>query len=136
MRKLLIVMLGLWVGVSQAAEPVSQFSADQVMAVAGKTINSRLYVDGGNMRMEMNIPGAPAMSSIVNGEKKVVWMLMPGNMYLEHAVTADDDLSRQAWAGGSENRELLGTEKINGQVCDKYRLIRQVPVWSDEGCIT
>ena len=122
MRAFLIVLLGLWVGVSQAAEPVSQFSADQDMSVAGKTISSKLYVDSGNMRMDMNIPGAPAMSSIVNGEKKVVWMLLPGNMYMEHAVSADDDLSRQAWAGGAENRELLGTEKINGQVCDKYRI--------------
>ena len=122
MRKMTVVLLLLWAGLTRAAEPISQFSADQVMTVAGKVVNSRIHVDGANLRMEMVIPGAPPMSSIVNGEKKVVWMLLPGNLYMEHSVAADDDLSRQAWAGGAENRELVGREKIGGQDCDKYRI--------------
>lgn len=123
MKRLRVMLLiGLMAGVGRAAEPLKQFSADQVMTVSGKVLTSRLFVDGANLRSEMNLDGASSMVSIVNGEKQVVWMLMPGNMYMEKSVASDDDVSRQAWAGDDSNREHLGTETINGQACDKYRL--------------
>ena len=115
------LLIGLMASVGVAAEPLKQFSADQVMTLSGKIMNSRLYVDGTNLRTEMLVEGAGSMVSIVNGEKKVLWMLMPGNMYMEKSVTVDDDPARQAWAA-EDNRELVGTEKINGLDCDKYRL--------------
>ena len=121
MRIAVMLVVGLLAAVSRAAEPLKQFSADQVMTLSGKTMNSRLYVDGTNLRTEMLVEGAGSMVSIVNGEKKVLWMLMPGNLYMEKAVAMDDDPSRQAWSD-NDNRELVGTEKINGQECDKFRL--------------
>lgn len=122
MRVTLFLLIGLMTSVVQAAEPLKQFSADQVMTVGGRQMNSRLYVDGTNLRTEMIMEGAGNMASIVNGEKQVIWMLMPGNMYLEKSVASDEDVSRKAWTGDDSNREHLGTEKINGQECDKFRL--------------
>ncbi len=115
-------MLGWLAMAGQAAEPLRQFSADQVMNVGGRVMNSRLFVDGSNLRTEMQVEGAGPVVSIVNGEKHVVWMLMPGNLYLEKSLASDDDPSRMAWAGDPGNREHLGTETVNGLMCDKYRL--------------
>ena len=120
-RLVAMLLIAVMVGVGQAAEPLKQFSADQVMTLSGKVMNSRLYVDGTNLRTEMLVEGAGSMVSIVNGEKKVLWMLMPGNMYMEKSVATDNDPARQAWTD-DDNRELVGTEKINGQECDKFRL--------------
>lgn len=122
MRRMLVIAAVFLAGWCGAAEPLSQFSADQIMKVSGKVITSSLYVDGSNLRTEMNIPGAPPMTSIVNGSKKVVWMLMPGNLYMEHSIGAEDDAAVNAWVGGKDNRELLGTEDVNGQKCEKYKV--------------
>ena len=121
MRSLVLLMMILVATAGQAAEPLKQFSADQVMTGSGQEITSRLYVDGINLRTEMTMPGAPGMASIVNGEKKVLWILMPGNMYLEKSVASADDASIKAWSG-EDGREHVGTETINGQECDKYRI--------------
>lgn len=121
MRRLLfsaLLVLGLK---AFAAQPAERFSADQVMSVQGRQLKGRIFVDGGNMRSETAIEGGPEMVSIVNAEQQVVWILMPGNMYLENAVAQDDDVSRKAWTD-ADSRELLGSETINGQVCDKFRI--------------
>jgi hypothetical protein len=102
---------------------LKQFSADQVMTVGGRQMNSRLYVDGTNLRTEMIMEGAGNMASIVNGEKQVIWMLMPGNMYMEKSVASDDDPFRaRRGRVTTATASMVGTEKINGQECDKFRL--------------
>lgn len=119
MKSFVLALALVAAGSALAVEPADQFSADQVMNMQGKIINSRLFVDRGNLRTEMQVPGGPTMTSIVNGEKGVIWMLMPGNMYVEHAIAQDDDVSRSAWTS-SKNRQHVGTEAINGVACDKY----------------
>lgn len=104
-----------------AVEPVQQFAADQVMTIAGRQLNSRVYVDNGNVRQEMQVAGGPPTVSIMNAEKNAVWTLLPGGMYVEHALGQDGDVSRKAWVS-AEFRELVGQEAVNGQPCDKYRL--------------
>ena len=121
MRLALMLLIGWMVGVGQAAEPPKQFSADQVMMMAGKEMTSRLYVDGGNLRTETTMERVGTMVSIVNGEQKVLWMLMPNNMYMEKPLGVEEDLSRKAWMD-DEHREHLGRETVNGVECDKYRL--------------
>jgi hypothetical protein len=116
------LVLTLWMAAaSYAVEPADRFSADQVMAIAGKQITSKVYVDKGNMRQEMTVAGGPQMVSIVNAARGVVWMLMPGNMYMEHAIAQDDDVSRRAWTS-AEHREPLGQETVGGVVCDAFRI--------------
>ena len=122
MRWLIMAVVGLMAVSGRAVEPLQQFSADQVMTVSGQQMNSRLYVDGTSLRTEMQMEGAGPVVSIVNGEKQTLWILMPGNMYLEKSVASDDDVSRRAWSGDASNREHLGQETINGQLCDKYRI--------------
>ncbi len=121
MRVVVLLLIGLMAATGWAADPLKQFRADQIMTVSGRSMNSRLFVDGDHVRSELIMEGAGPMVSIVDGQKKVLWMLMPGNLYMEKSLASDDDVSHQAWSG-DENRELIGTEKINGQVCEKYRI--------------
>ena len=121
MRHWIAGLLALTATWASAVEPVEQFTAEQVMNMAGRQITSRVYVDNGNIRQELQLPGGPPTVSIFSAEKRVVWTLLPGNMYLEHAMADDKDVSRMAWTS-REFRELLGQETVNGQPCDKYRL--------------
>lgn len=104
-----------------ALKPAEQFSADQIMNVQGQAMQGRVYVDNGNLRTEMSVPGGPPMVSIVNGSKKVLWVLMPGNLYMEKTLQQDEDLSRRAWTQ-SEHLEPMGRETVNGQECEKFRI--------------
>jgi hypothetical protein len=105
-----------------AVKPLAQFSADQVMHVGGQTMSGKIYVDGSNMRTEMQAPGMPAPTvSIVSGERKTIWIIMPGNMYMERSIEDSDDTSHVAWTR-PESLEPLGRETIDGHVCEKFRI--------------
>ena len=104
-----------------AFKPADQFSAEQVMNVNGRAMQGRVFVDRGNLRSEMTIPGGPPMVSIVNATKKTLWILMPGNMYMEKTLDQDEDLSRRAWTQ-TDLLEPMGQETIDGQACDKFRI--------------
>lgn len=122
LRKLAgLLLLAAALPVFAAVKPAEQFSADQVMTVNGHEMLGRVFVDGGNLRTEMNAPGAPPMVSIVNASKKALWILMPGNMYMEKTLEQDDDLSRQAWTQ-SDRLEPMGRETVNGVECEKFRI--------------
>ncbi len=107
---------------SAAVKPVDQFSADQIMVVRGQTMNGRIYVDRGNLRTEMQPPGMPEPAvSIINGAQKVVWIVMPGNMYMEKSIETSDDISHAAWTS-PDKLESLGRETVDGIACEKFRL--------------
>jgi hypothetical protein len=105
-----------------AVKPVDQFTADQVIIVGGQTMSGKIYVDGGNLRTEMQAPGMPAPAvSIVNGARNTIWIIMPGNMYMERSIETSDDVSHAAWTR-PEALEPIGREPIDGQVCEKFRI--------------
>lgn len=97
------------------------YSAEQVIITDKQTRSSKVYVDGGKMRAEMTI-GPAHIISIVRPDKNVVYMLMPlQKMYAENPLGDAKDLFAQA-SGKHAKRELLGTETVLGQRCDKYRI--------------
>ncbi len=102
-----------------AVKPAEQFSADQLVNVNGRAMQGRVFVDGGNLRTEMTIPGGPPMVSIVNSAKKALWVLMPGNMYMEKTLDQDEDPSRRAWTR-SDQLESMGRETVGGVDCEKF----------------
>jgi hypothetical protein len=97
------------------------YSAEQLIISNDHTRTSKVYVDGGKMRAEMTI-GPARIISIVRPDKDVVYMLMPAQkMYVENPLGDAKDLFAQA-SGKNTKRELLGSETIQGQRCDKYRV--------------
>ena len=117
-----VLFFGLAAGTFAAVKPADRFSAEQVMTVRGQVLNGKIYVDAGNMRTEMQPAGAPEpMVSIVNGAKRTLWMIMPGNMYIEKTLDQDEDASRAAWTS-PEKLEPLGREQVDGVECEKFRV--------------
>ncbi|HMP77187.1 MAG TPA: DUF4412 domain-containing protein [Kiritimatiellia bacterium] len=119
---MVVLFFSLGAGTWAAVKPVDRFSADQVMTVRGQPLSGKIYVDSGNMRTEMQPAGAPEpMVSIVNGARKTLWMIMPGNMYIEKTLDQDEDVSRAAWTS-PEKLEPLGRENVDGVDCEKFRV--------------
>lgn len=106
----------LLLGLAQAAE----FSADVITRTAGQEINSKIYVKGDKIRMEIPSPLGAAVS-ILRLDKKVMWMQLPGQkLYTEMPF------DRQAFAKAlnmpdkEANKKLVGTEKLHGFDTEKY----------------
>ncbi len=117
-----LVVLALALSAGAAPKPLEQFSADQVMQVAGKSVTGKIYVDRGKVRTETQIPGMPQSTvTIVNGPRKVIWILMPGNMYMEKSIETNEDISHAAWTR-PDKLESLGKETVDGVECGKYRI--------------
>ncbi|HTY13160.1 MAG TPA: DUF4412 domain-containing protein [Candidatus Omnitrophota bacterium] len=116
---LVMLLIASMVGVSMAAE----FSADMVSTSKGQTMNSKVYFGTDKWRSDMEKNGSKMMS-IVRMDKNVVWMVMPANKsYMEMALTTDQKVGMTQKAPGEIKRTKLGTETINGVVCDKYEVI-------------
>lgn len=105
-----------------AVKPVDQFSAEQVMVIHGQTLKGRIFVDRGNLRTEMQPPGMPEPTvSIINGAQKLIWIIMPGNMYMEKSIETGEDMSHAAWTS-PDKLEPVGRETIDGIACEKFRI--------------
>jgi hypothetical protein len=103
----------------------AEFSADMVVTQQQQKISGKIYVSNKMMRQEMSMNGMQNIT-IVDGEKKKVWVVMPQQkMYMEmgnlpqqayNPATFDDkEILKKA------KKEVLGKETIEGHVCDKIR---------------
>ncbi len=103
---------------AQAAAP-QNFSADVTGKSAEGIFRAKIYMQDGNVRMEM-----PQAVTITRSDKKVVWLLMPTErMYLEQPVTPRDTaLSGSASNAGEVKREPLGTDTVNGKTVKKFQV--------------
>lgn len=108
----------------------AQFSADMVQKAAGQTQTMRIYQGGKKMRMEMTSGGNQQTISIVDLAARKMFMLMPANkVYMEMPL----DTNTAAWAVDEKSRgdyfemKHVGTETVNGYVCDKYVLTPKKP---------
>lgn len=120
-RKLTGLILGLasWfllVGLAQAAE----FSAVCVTKTAGHELPGKIFVKGEKVRVEASTPLGRTIS-ILRLDKKVMWILMPGQKSYMEMPFDQKALSKalnMPEAGAS--KKLVGTETINGLEAEKY----------------
>jgi hypothetical protein len=106
------------------------YTADMIMKMQGKTINSKVYVSNGKVRKEMSMNGSDGVSIfITRPDKQVAWIVMPKNMYIEQSLKPSDMVVTKDKAKGEVERKNLGKEKINGINTDKYRITYK----SDDG---
>ncbi|MGC8862632.1 MAG: DUF4412 domain-containing protein [Armatimonadota bacterium] len=114
-----VFCVGLW---CQAAE----FSADTVTKMKDASITGKLFVQGKKIRQEMSM-GPNKRIVIVRPDKKVTWMIDPkSKTYVEMPVGPrmmdPSILKDEAELKKLAVKKNLGTEKVNGFVCDKFQL--------------
>lgn len=140
MRLAVLVVLALAVSsvcVGQVYVP-QPFSGDIATANSnGTRMNGKFYFSPPNFRMDANANGQN-VSMISNASAQTTYMVMHDrHMYMEMHNTQNNPFMRQqpfvphdfdpknpcAWAKekGASSCKSLGTETVNGRVCDKYQ---------------
>ncbi len=117
----LILALAVCLGISQAQ--AAEFSATLVTKAEGQEMQGKVFVKGQKMRNEFQAGGETSIS-IMRPDKRVVWMLLPGErMYMEMPLT--EEYKEKFLLKKPENQarmKHLGTETVNGLECDKYEV--------------
>lgn len=99
-------------------EPKVDYSADMVMEMEQGTMKAKVYHSPGKQRMEMGEQGG--MATIVRRDKKVMWQVMPGGMYMEMPINENDanDLHNM-----DVQHTVVGDETVNGMKTTKHKVI-------------
>ena len=87
------------------------------------TQQGKVYAGDNAYRSEMNMGPGMTMATIVRYDKKVVWMLMPGNRYMEMPLgeRAGTAAALRDKSAKFETQDL-GPEKVGPYDCEKYRV--------------
>ncbi|MDR3561847.1 MAG: hypothetical protein P4N59_10500 [Negativicutes bacterium] len=119
---LVIAMVFMLEGIAFAME----YSAD-VVSTSGKTIfTGKMWFSNDRMRLELvpsdnNNKNVPTITTITRLDKLVVWVLMvKDHKYLEQNFAG---LMPVGDATGDVQKQLLGSETIDGRTADKFRVI-------------
>jgi hypothetical protein len=105
-----------------AVAVAAEFSADIAGTVNGQPLSGKFYVKGSNVREEISMPQQKT-TLISRPAQKIAWMLDPVHKtYIEMKGNVPDAkaLADQAMPKGTGPRKLVGKEKVNGYLCDKY----------------
>ena len=118
-RKIMVIVGILICAMHGAAARVTaaDFSADVVGQSEEGAFQGKMYVQGKNVRMEME-----QMVTVTRMDQKVVWMIMPSErMYMEQPVKPRDVIASGA-AEGEVERKPLGQEAVDGKPADKFEV--------------
>jgi hypothetical protein len=133
---------------SLVAQTESQFSADMKITSKEMAGNGKLYVGGAKVRMEMGLQGNQSTTIISDNDRKIAYMLMPGNMYMEMSTEG-----KAAKKQGPQYRmynpanpcadsadmtcKQIGTGIADGRLCNKWLFTDKkgganMTVWIDQ----
>jgi hypothetical protein len=142
---LIVVLLS---AMSLLAQTPSQFSADIKITSRQMTGAGKLYVGGTRVRMEMGLPDNQKTTIITDNDRKIAYMLMPGNMYMEMSTEG-----KAAKKQGPQYRmynpanpcadsadmtcKQIGTGIADGRLCNKWLFTDKkgrsdMTVWIDQ----
>jgi len=119
-------------GVSQPGEPTSE----EDMLNAETAANLKIYVDGGETRIEMSRDGVAALIRIAHEKEGKLYIVSPGSRQVrvfprtEKTTDLIDALSHFQLSMGT----LVGTEQVEGRACAKYKTVlkdRPAFIWLD-----
>ncbi len=124
----LTVVLGSMVLSSRAF--AAEFSADMIQKMDGQVTTSKFFQKGQKTRNEFKNEDGKIVATIVDLEAKTTFQVMPSEK-----VCMEFPLGGEfaAWAADQKTQEqfydmkLVGTETINGYVCDKYTMTPKKP---------
>ncbi|OGW75674.1 MAG: hypothetical protein A2Z72_03085 [Omnitrophica bacterium RBG_13_46_9] len=106
----------------------AEFSADMDGNQIGRDMKGKVYIKGDRVRMEGMSPEGEVSVAIMDVEKGTMCTLIPKNkVYIEMSGLAVKSKMNQ-FASDKKMAEVsdknyLGTEDINGYLCDKYEYI-------------
>lgn len=122
---------------------LSGLTYDYVATFSGEQINSKVWVKEGNMRIEMIVPEAGKMISIINTQKNAVYSYSPEqNMATKIPLDQSevDTISPQDYSENmnSESMKYIKNETLDGKKCLIYEVSDQdekvkVWLWEDYG---
>jgi hypothetical protein len=125
----------LWAHATAAAQAGSAksfynrkpFTADMTFTTGrngDQVHHGKIYAGANALRMDMEIQQGMKTSMIVRYDKKVVWMLMPGQpRYMEMPITSRAGLMSALHDSNAQvETHDLGPDKVGGYTCEKYRV--------------
>ena len=105
---------------AQEAAPV-QYSADEVTGSGKNLRTSKVYVWDDKMRTEVTM-GPLQVVTIVRLDEKIVYVMLPvQKLFVEKPLVEEDGLLARV-SDKNTKRELVGTETVQAQPCDKYKV--------------
>ena len=104
--------------------PDKQFSAEQVITTKeGMTITSKIFVDNGNARSEMNAQGMNVVAIMLPAQKKMYSVMVAQKMVMEMPLNDAQVKKMAATTGGGDAKfELVGPDTVDGTPCTKYKM--------------
>jgi len=123
MKKFLLVLVCLTLpGIAGAQNVLSgNYSANLVTINMGHKSTSKVYVGDRKLRTEVTM-GPVQVVTITRLDEKVVYILLPvQKIFVEKPLQEEDGLLAYV-SDKNSKRELVGTEAIKNQPCDKYKI--------------
>lgn len=109
-------VIGCLLGLGSVSASAFDFAADMVGEGEEGAFQGKMYVTGGNVRMEMM-----QMVMITRPDLRVVWMIMPSEgMYMEQPLKPRDAIT--SGAADEIERKPLGPEAVNGKPANKFEV--------------
>lgn len=110
--------------------PDKQFSADVSFTTKeGMTTQSRLYIDTGKIRADLDGHGMKVELIILPAEKKIYNVMEQQQMVMEMPLS--DAIAQRAAAatggGGVPKIEVIGPDTVDGTLCTKYKMTTSNP---------
>lgn len=116
---LALFLVMLFTTVSIAAD----FSADMTITTRGeKDAKGKITMQGSKVRMEIQGSDDEKMVTISRPDKKLVWILMPGEkMFMEQPYQENPRVT--GWSPSREaESKLVGEETVSGLACRNYQV--------------
>ena len=113
------------VGMNMAADvdPIEvPFTADATLETAEFKLQTKIYFQSGKIRDELTMEGQN-IAYITRPDQGVIWMIMPLGFYMEIPYQNFEQDSEQMQQFKLVEREVVGTEEVNGMATTKYRVI-------------
>ena len=124
MRKFLFccILFGMSTGAFAQEVQLDQYSADQVTIYSERNRQtSKVYLEKGKMRSEMDM-GPARVVTIVRLDEKIVYVMLPiQKIFVEKPLVANDGLLLRL-ADKDTPRELVGSETVKDRTYDKYKM--------------
>ena len=111
-------LMGSFTACTPKGSVTNDFSAEIVTKNNAGTFEGKIYSAKDKTRMDM-----PQSSVITRLDKNVVWILMPSEkMYIEQPIKPENTAMKPGKLPGETRRELVATEKVNGQNTEKFKI--------------
>jgi len=106
-----------------ASTSAFEFSADRTMQQQGQEIVANVRAKGDRWRFEYAKPQAGAMVSIVRQDRQSAWLILSQRqVFVEVPIEPVHMLFVSERMEGEVNRELVGTEELNGYPTELFEV--------------